>query len=79
LKQQQAPEMQRYLSNAFVDKKEMPILLERLAGKVMLVHNARIEQGFINKICQTLYGCDFVIPTIDTQALATSSRLFLKI
>ena len=54
-------------------KEAMPILLEHLSGKVMLVHNARIEQGFINKICQSLYGCDFVIPTIDTLALAKRS------
>ena len=51
----------------------IPKLLERLSGKVMLVHNAKVEQGFINKICQTLYGCDFIIPTIDTQALAKRS------
>ena len=51
----------------------IPKLLERLSGKVMLVHNAKVEQGFINKICQTLYGCDFLIPTIDTQALAKRS------
>ena len=51
----------------------IPKLLERLSGKVMLVHNAKVEQGFINKICQALYGCDFIIPTIDTQALAKRS------
>lgn len=54
-------------------EKAIPKLLERLRGKVMLVHNATIEQGFINKICQTLYGSDFVIPIIDTQFLARRS------
>jgi DNA polymerase-3 subunit epsilon len=54
-------------------EKAIPKLLERLRGKVMLVHNARVEQGFINKICQTLYGSDFVIPIIDTQFLAKRS------
>lgn len=53
--------------------KAIPELLERLKGKVMLAHNARVEQGFINKICQTLYGCEFVIPIIDTQRLARRS------
>ncbi|VAW96428.1 DNA polymerase III epsilon subunit [hydrothermal vent metagenome] len=51
----------------------MPLLLERLSGKVMLVHNAKIELGFINKICQALYASDFVISVIDTQALAKRS------
>ena len=51
----------------------IPLLLERLAGKVILVHNGNVEQGFINKICQALYDCDFVIPIIDTQVLAKRS------
>ncbi len=51
----------------------MPLLLEHLKGKVMLVHNAKLELGFINKICQVLYASDFVIPVIDTQALARRS------
>jgi len=54
-------------------EKAIPKLLERLRGKVMLVHNATIEQNFINKICQTLYSSDFVIPIIDTQFLARRS------
>ncbi len=51
----------------------MPLLLERISGKVILVHNAKIELGFITKICQDLYASDFVIPYIDTQALAKRS------
>jgi len=51
----------------------IPKLLERLRGKVMLVHNATVEQSFINKICQTLYDSDFIIPIIDTQFLARRS------
>ena len=48
-------------------------LLKRLKGKVVLVHNEKIEQSFINKICQKLYGTDFVMQVIDTQALAKRS------
>lgn len=48
-------------------------LLKRLKGKVVLVHNAKIEQGFINKVCQKLYGTDFVMRVIDTQVLAKRS------
>lgn len=51
----------------------MPKLLQQLSGKVMLAHNAKIEQGFLNKICQKLYGTDFIIPIIDTQYLAKRS------
>jgi DNA polymerase III subunit epsilon len=52
----------------------LPELLQRLAGKVMLVHYAAIEHNFINAACQRLYGAPFVIPTIDTLILA--QRIF---
>ena len=48
-------------------------LLRRLKGKVVLVHNSNIEQGFINEICQKLYSTDFVMRVIDTQVLAKRS------
>jgi len=52
----------------------LPELLHRLAGKVMLVHYAAIEQNFLSAACQQLYGAPFVIPTIDTLLLA--QRIF---
>ncbi|MEJ2454572.1 MAG: exonuclease domain-containing protein [Candidatus Thiodiazotropha sp.] len=55
-------------------REALPELLSRLAGKVMLVHYASIEQNFISAACQKLYGAPFVIPTIDTLVLA--QRLF---
>jgi DNA polymerase-3 subunit epsilon len=48
----------------------MPILLNELAGKVMLVHYASIEQNFLDAACRKLYGAPFVIPIIDTLVLA---------
>ncbi|MCU7807476.1 MAG: 3'-5' exonuclease [Candidatus Thiodiazotropha sp. (ex Semelilucina semeliformis)] len=48
----------------------LPELLERLAGKVMLVHYSAIEQNFINAACKKIYGAPFVIPIIDTLVLA---------
>lgn len=48
-------------------------LFKRLKGKVVLVHNSNIEQGFINEICQKLYQTDFVMRVIDTQVLAKRS------
>jgi DNA polymerase-3 subunit epsilon len=53
--------------------KVIPELLQQLKGKVVLVHNANVEQGFINKACQNLYGTDFVMSVIDTQVLAKRS------
>ena len=52
----------------------LPELLERLAGKVMLAHFARVEQSFLDAACRRLYGAPFLIPTIDSLLLA--QRLF---
>jgi len=51
----------------------IPKLLERLQGKILLAHNAKVEMGFINKACQNLYNTEFVIPVIDTQLLSIRS------
>ena len=51
-------------------KSILPELLGRLAGKVLLVHHAATEQGFLDSICRNLYGSDFIAPVIDTEALA---------
>lgn len=51
----------------------LPNLLKELSGKVMLAHNANVEFGFINKMCQKLYATEFIIPVIDTQHLAKRS------
>jgi DNA polymerase III subunit epsilon len=48
----------------------LPRLLQHLSGKVMLVHHARIEINFLDAACRALYGAPFVIPVIDTLALA---------
>jgi DNA polymerase-3 subunit epsilon len=52
----------------------LPEILEQLAGRVMLVHYAGIEQRFLDRACRRLYGAPFVIHTIDTLVLAR--RLF---
>ncbi len=61
------------ITDAMSIENALPILLKKLSGKVMLAHNAKIELGFINKMCQELYGSDFIIPVIDTQYLAKRS------
>jgi DNA polymerase-3 subunit epsilon len=45
-------------------------LLQALAGKVMLVHFARIEKSFLEKACVQLYGMAPVFPIIDTLMIA---------
>jgi len=45
-------------------------LLKALAGKVMLVHFARIERQFLTQACIELYGVSPVFPIIDTLAIA---------
>lgn len=45
-------------------------LLAALAGKVMLVHYAKVEQTFLAKACKTLYGYEPVYPIVDTLVVA---------
>lgn len=45
-------------------------LLGRLKGHVLIAHHAKIELGFLKKVCRELYQQDFLIPVIDTQQLA---------
>lgn len=51
----------------------LPEILTLLRGKVMLAHNASIEIGFLNRLCQQYYETDFVMPVIDTLQLAIKS------
>ncbi|MFT7007872.1 MAG: DNA polymerase-3 subunit epsilon [Colwellia sp.] len=46
------------------------ILLKALAGKVMLVHFARIERQFLQQACLELYGFVPDFPIIDTLVIA---------
>lgn len=45
-------------------------LLEQLAGKILLAHNAQIEQSFLRRACQELYGAAPDFPAIDTMRIA---------
>jgi len=45
-------------------------LLQALAGKVMLVHFARIERQFLQQACLKLYGVIPDFPVIDTLVIA---------
>lgn len=61
------------LANGMNIEEALPGLLKQLSGKVLLAHNAKIELGFINKMCRKLYDTNFIIPVIDTQYLAKRS------
>lgn len=49
-------------------------LLTCLAGKVLIAHHASVEMGFLSQACQKVYGCNWLIPVIDTQDLAMTYR-----
>lgn len=46
------------------------VLLRALAGKVMLVHYARIEKQFLQQACLELYGVSPPLMILDTLAIA---------
>jgi len=46
------------------------VLLKALAGKIMLVHFARIEKQFLQRACLELYGFAPSFPMIDTLMIA---------
>lgn len=48
----------------------MPPVLERLGGRVMLVHHAALERAFLDAVCRRLYGGRFIVPIVDTEHLA---------
>ncbi len=45
-------------------------LLQVLAGKIMVAHNARIEISFLTQACHKLYGVSPRFPAIDTMKIA---------
>ena len=48
----------------------LPAVLNRLAGRAMLVHYSPIEQNFLSAACEKLYGAPFVACIIDTLEIA---------
>ncbi|MBV7292876.1 exonuclease domain-containing protein [Corynebacterium sp. TAE3-ERU16] len=44
-------------------------LLDALAGRVMLVHYAHMEQGFLGYACRRHFGADLMVPIVDTFAV----------
>ena len=55
----------------------MPVLLEQMAGRVILVHYGAIERNFLNAACQQLYGHKLPMLFVDTIQIE-SKRLLLN-
>lgn len=47
----------------------IPIVLDHLAGRVLLGHHVQVERAFLDAACRRLYGCGLLVPAIDTEAL----------
>jgi DNA polymerase-3 subunit epsilon len=47
----------------------LPAVLARLAGRVLLGHHVETERAFLDAACRQLYGCGFLVPLADTEAL----------
>lgn len=54
-------------------RKVLSELLPLLAGKVLIAHHARFEMQFLRRACEALFGINFLMPVIDTQAIARRS------
>jgi len=55
----------------------MPILLQQMAGRVILVHYGAIERNFLNAACRQLYGHKLPMLIVDTIQIE-SKRLLLN-
>ena len=47
----------------------MVLLLEALAGRVLLLHCAPLDLGFLNRACKRLYQVSLSAPVVDTMAI----------
>lgn len=47
----------------------LPVVLQALAGRVLVAHHAQIEVGFISRACEALYGQRLIVRSIDTMLL----------
>jgi len=47
----------------------LPLVLSRLAGRVLLGHHVGIERSFLNAACQSVYGGRLLVPLADTEAM----------
>ena len=58
-----------YLQQGMTIEEVLPRLLQRIRGKVMLVHYRPVERNFLDAACRRLYDAPFMMQTIDTLPL----------
>ncbi len=59
------------LSNGISIKQMMNLLLQHLAGKVMVAHYKNIEENFIQQISKSLFGHPLPLQVVDTLVIET--------
>ncbi len=62
------------LRTAVSEREMLDRLLEVLAGRVMLVHHAPMDLGFLNAACRRHYKQPLIVRTIDTLPMARHLR-----
>ena len=62
------------LRKAVTERKMIDRLLQVLAGRVMLVHHAPMDVGFLNAACRRHYSQPLIVRTIDTLPMARQLR-----
>lgn len=59
----------RDIQQAGALREAMDALLAALQGRVMLLHCATLDMGFLQQASQALYGVPMLVPVVDTMAL----------
>lgn len=54
------------LANGVSYEQAMQSLLSALSGRVLVLHNAKLDLGFLNKLSKNLYGVPIMITVLDT-------------
>jgi len=62
------------LDDGVPERKMLHQLLHVLAGRVLLVHHAPMDVGFLNAACKRHHGTPFVARTVDTLPMARQLR-----
>lgn len=62
------------LRHGVPEREMLDTLLQVLAGRVLLVHHAPMDVGFLNAACKRHYGTPFIARTVDTVPMARQLR-----
>lgn len=71
---EQSAVIHRLLDDRVAAGEALPQVLEQLlgllAGRVLIAHHARVEQQFLSRACERLFGGPLLLPIVDTQWIA---------